>query len=97
MVTAKRTKIGKGMSLPRGKAEKLREKPGMGSVGKWKNISKKNFAGPNGTFPIMDIAHARNALARAHFAENPSQIKKKVYAKYPALKKRMLKRTKGKM
>lgn len=83
-----RTKIGKGMSLPRGEAEKLRHKPGMGSVGKWKNVSKSNFAGPKGTYPINDIAHARNALARAHFSSHPDAIKKKVYSKYPGLKKR---------
>lgn len=83
-----RTIIAKGKSLPRGKAEELRKKPGMSSVGKWKNVPKKDFAGPEGTFPIMDIAHARNALARAHFAKNPEAIKRKVYAKYPGLKKR---------
>ena len=91
----KRTKIGKGMSLPRGKASELRKKPGMGSVGRWKNVSKKSFAGPEGTFPINDIAHARNALARAHFAKNPSAIKSKVYKKYPELKKRHEERAKG--
>lgn len=91
-----RTKIGKKMSLPRGKAEKLRKKPGMSSVGKWKNVSKKDFAGPDGTYPINDMAHARNALSRAHFSSNPSAIKKKVYAKYPGLKKRHEMRAKGK-
>lgn len=90
------TKIGRGMSLPRGKAEKLREKKGMSSVGRWKNVPKKDFAGPDGTFPIMDIAHARNALARAHFAKDPASIRSKVYAKYPGLKKRHEMRQKGK-
>jgi hypothetical protein len=89
-----KTIIAKGKSLPRGKVEKLRKKPGMSSLGKWKNVSKKNFAGPEGTFPIMDIAHARNALARAHYAKNPEAIKKKVYAKYPGLKKRAQNRKK---
>lgn len=91
-----RTIIGKGMSLKRGKAEKLREKKGMSSVGKWKDVPKKDFAGPNGTFPIFDLAHARNALARAHYAKNPEAIKRKVYAKYPALKKRHEERKMGK-
>jgi hypothetical protein len=86
--TAHRVKIAKGMSLPRGEASKLREKPGMGSVGKYKNVPKKDFAGPKGTYPIQDEAHARNALARAHFSEHPGAIKKKVYEKYPGLKKR---------
>lgn len=83
-----RTTIAKGMSLPRGKASELRKKPGMGSVGKYKSVSKKSFAGPEGTYPIQDIGHARNALARAHFSPHPEAIKKKVYAKYPGLKKR---------
>ena len=83
-----RTKIGKGISLPRGEASKLRKKPGMGSVGKWKGVSRKNFAGPHGTYPIQDISHARNALVCPHFSPHPEAIKKKVYAKYPALKKR---------
>lgn len=83
-----RTAIAKGKSLPRGEASELREKPGMGSVGKWKNVSPKNFAGPKGTFPIQNMAHARNALARAHYAANPEGIRAKVYAKYPSLKKR---------
>ena len=82
-----RTIIGKGMSLPRGKAEKLSEKPGMSSVGKWKGVKKSDFAGPKGTFPIMDLAHARNALARSHFAKDPDAIRRKVFAKYPELKK----------
>jgi hypothetical protein len=83
-----RTIAGKGISLKRGEAEKLRKKPGMGSVGKYKTVAKKDFAGPKGTYPIQDMAHARNALARAHFSSNPSSIKSKVYAKYPGLKKR---------
>lgn len=92
MSTPKRTQIAKGKSLPRGEASKLRKNPGMGSVGKYKNVSPKNFAGPDGTYPINDMAHARNALARAHFSSHPEQIKKKVYAKYPALKKHHEKR-----
>lgn len=90
-----RTKIGRGMSLPRGEASHLRKKAGMGSVGRYKKVSKKSFAGPHGTYPIQDIAHARNALARAHFSEHPQQIKKKVYAKYPGLKKRHAEREHG--
>lgn len=83
-----KTIVGKSMSLKRGEASKLREKPGMGSVGKYKTVAKKDFAGPKGSFPIQDLAHARNALARAHFAKNPEEIRSKVYHKYPELKKR---------
>lgn len=82
---AERTKIAKGNSLPRGEAAKLRSKPGMGSVGKYKDVAPKNFAGPKGTFPIFDKAHARNALARAHYAANPEAIRAKVHAKFPSL------------
>lgn len=89
------TTIAKGKSLPRGEASKLRKKPGMGSVGKYKNISPKDFAGPKGTFPINNMAHARNALARAHYSSHPEAIRAKVYAKYPGLKKRHEEREKG--
>jgi len=40
------------------------------------------------------LAHARNALARAHYAPNPAGIKAKVYKKFPELKKRAIKRGK---
>lgn len=85
------------MKVKRGVEQKMRKKPGGGSVGRYKNVKKKNFAGPKGrspqgSFPINDIAHARNALARAHFAPNPSGIRAAVYKKYPELKKRHMKR-----
>lgn len=83
-----RVTIAKGKSIPRGEEEKLRKKPGMGSVGKYKDVPSKDFAGPKGTYPINTLARARNALARAHYSSNPSAIKRKVYAKYPELKKR---------
>lgn len=67
---------------------KIREKPGESNAGKYPNVKKTNFAGPDGTFPINNMARARNALARSHNAANPSAIKEKVYAKYPALKER---------
>ena len=67
-------------------AEKIRKKPGMSNAGKYKNVKVSNFAGPNGTFPINTLARARNALARAHLSENPAEIKKAVYKKYPKLK-----------
>jgi len=69
-----------------GKLSALRKKPGMSNAFKYKGI--KSFAGPNKTFPIQDITHARNALARAHYAANPEGIRSKVYAKYPGLKAR---------
>ena len=74
-----------------GKLTEIRSKPGMS--GAFKHESKA-FAGPKHTFPIGDIAHARNALARAHFSKNPETIKKNVYEKYPGLKKRHVEREK---
>lgn len=89
----KKIRVAKGVSLPRGKISKIRKKPGSSSAGKYKTVSPKSFAGKSGgsskfSFPIQDIKHARNALARAHFAPNPAGIKAAVYRKYPGLKKR---------
>lgn len=81
-------KVTKSHSHPKmakGKLSEIRSQKGMSGAYKHKSSA---FAGPKHTFPIGDMAHARNALARAHFAKNPDSIKKKVYAKYPGLKKR---------
>lgn len=75
-----------------GKLSKIREKPGESNAFSYKGV--KDFAGPDKTFPINSLARARNALARAHFAKNPSAIKAKVYKKYPGLKKRKQERAK---
>lgn len=80
--------VAKGVKIARGKMEKERKKPGQSNAGKYKSVSPKEFAGPDYTFPINSLARARNALARAHFAANPDAIRRKVYAKYPELKKR---------
>jgi hypothetical protein len=72
-----------------GKLSKIRSKPGMSGAYKYEGTKEgKAYAGPNKTFPIGDKAHARNALARAHFSSHPEEVKKKVYSKYPGLKKR---------
>lgn len=85
--------VARGVKVSRGKEEKMRKKKGSSSAGKYKNVSQKDFAGASGgaskySFPIDTLARARNALARAHFAPNPSGIKRAVYRKYPQLKKR---------
>lgn len=67
---------------------KIREKPGESNAGKYKGVAKKNFAGPDGTFPINTEKRAKSALSYAHNAANPSAIKEKVYSKYPGLKER---------
>jgi hypothetical protein len=89
--------IAKGIKVKRGVEDKMRKKPGSSNAGKYKNVAPKDFAGKAGgaskySFPINDVAHARNALARAHFAPNPSALKAAVYKKYPELKKRKLAR-----
>lgn len=89
----KKITVAKGVKVKRGVEEKMREKPGSSSAGKYKNVSPKSFAGKSGgaskfSFPINDIAHARNALARAHFAPDPDGIRRAVYRKFPQLKKR---------
>jgi hypothetical protein len=72
-----------------GKLSKIREKKGESNAYKYVGTKAgKAYAGPDKTFPIGDKAHARNALARAHFAKNPKQIKAKVHAKYPELGKK---------
>jgi len=89
----KKTTVAKGVKLKRGKAEKLQEKPGGSSTGRYKGVPKAEFAGKAGgtspfSFPINTLARARNALARAHFAPDPEGIRNAVYKKYPQLKMR---------
>jgi hypothetical protein len=65
---------------------KIRQKPGESNAGKYKTNGP--YAGSDKSYPINTLSRARNALSRAHFAKNPQSIEKKVYAEYPALKKR---------
>lgn len=95
----KKVTLAKGVKAAKGVESKLRAKKGGSSTGKYKKVSPKKFAGKSGgtspySFPIPDLAHARNALARAHFAPDPEGIKAKVYKMYPQLKKRAMKRKK---
>jgi len=95
----KKITVAKGVKVARGVEEKMREKPGSSSAGKYKHVSPKKFVGSAGgaskySFPVADLAHARSALSRAHLAPNPEGIREKVYRLYPALKKRAAKRHK---
>jgi len=74
-----------------GKLSEIRKKPGESNAFKYEGV--KSFAGPDKSFPINTEKRARNALARAHFAKNPTEIKSNVYKKYPGLKKRHEERT----
>lgn len=97
----KKVTVAKGVKVARGVEEKMRKKKGSSSSGKYKNVAPKDFAGKSGgasaySFPIGDIRHARNALARSHYAPNPSGIRAAVYKKYPQLKINYEKRHKKK-
>ncbi len=84
--------VAKGVKVKRGVEEKLSKKPGSSNTGKYKNVKPKDFAGAAGgaskfSYPINTLSRARSALALAHHAPNPAGIRRKVYAKYPQLKK----------
>lgn len=89
--------VAKGIKVSRDKEEDMKKKPGSSNAGKYKSVSPKSFAGGAGgaskySFPINTLARAKSALSRAHFAPDPEGIKRKVYAKYPELKKRKMER-----
>lgn len=91
-MAAKKVTVAKGVKVDLGAEEKMRSKKGSSNAGKYKNVSPKSFAGAKGgaskfSFPINTLARAKSALARAHFAPNPSGIRAAVYKKYPELKK----------
>ena len=53
-----------------------------------KGLPKKDFAGPNGSYPDEDASHARNALARVSEFGSPevkAEVRQKVAAKYPSM------------
>jgi hypothetical protein len=80
------------MKVSRGKESKMQKKPGGSNVGKYKNVSKSDFAGksggaPAGSYPINTRKRAKAALAYAHNAPNPSGIKAAVRKKWPSLGK----------
>lgn len=92
-----KVKIGKGLQVSKDKAREMKERAGGSNVGKYKSVSKKDFAGPaggapEGSYPIPNEKKAKAALAYARNAPNPGGIKKAVYRKFPALKKRKEKR-----
>ena len=64
----------------------IREEPGKSNAGKYTNVSKDDFCGADGTYPVNTLKRAKSALKLAHNAEDPNKIKECVYAKYPQLK-----------
>ena len=88
----KKVTIAKGVEVPKGKAAKMRKKPGGSNVGEYKSVTKKEFAGPKGgapkgSYPINTKKRAKAALSYARNAPNPGGVKSAVYKKYPGLKK----------
>jgi hypothetical protein len=66
----------------------IREEPGMSNAGKYKDVAKDDFCGPNGTYPVNTLKRAKSALKLAHNAgRKAGKIKACVYRKYPELKK----------
>ncbi len=59
-------------------------KPGMSNAGNYPDVHE--FAGPHGTYPINTEERGESAIKLAHNAADPSEIKAKVYKKYPNLK-----------
>ena len=65
-----------------------------------KRLPKEDFVFPEkapgpGSYPISDLAHARNALAMVSAFGSPAEkakVRRKVYKKFPQLKKRASKR-----
>lgn len=56
-----------------------------------KNLPKSDFAIPSqapgpGSYPIPDLAHARNALARSAGQPEAGIVRRKVLEKFPQLK-----------
>ena len=88
---AKKVTVARGVKIPRGKESKLKDRPGSSNTGKYKNVSKKDFAGSAGgaspfSYPINTLERGRSALKLAHHAPDPEGIKRAVYAKYPSLR-----------
>ncbi len=52
-----------------------------------KKIPKKDFAGPDGSYPIENASHARNALARASGKPVEARVRAAVHKKYPNIGK----------
>ena len=67
----------------------LRDEPGMSNAGKYKDVAKGDFCGPNGTYPVDSLDRAKSALKLAHNAgkRKAKKIKACVLAKYPELNK----------
>jgi len=82
--------VAKGVKESKAHVKELRKKPGSSNEGKYKSVSKGDFAGPSGgaaphSYPINTRKRAKSALSYAHNAPNPAGIRKAVHKKYPDL------------
>jgi hypothetical protein len=87
-----KVQIAKDKSVSKEAYSKMEKKKGGSNVGRYKKVKESEFAGPSGgapegSYPINTEERAKSALKLAHNAPNPEGIKKKVYKKYPSLKK----------
>lgn len=89
----KKVTIAKGVKESKKEVAAAKNKAGGSNVGKYAKVAKEDFAGPaggspQGSYPINTKQRAKAALKLAHNAPKPSGIKKKIYSKYPSLKKK---------
>jgi len=76
----KKIVVAKGVEMPRGKEEKIREKPGSSNVGKYKKTAPKEFCGASGgsskySYPVDTKKRCHSALSYARNAPNPEGIR----------------------
>ena len=69
----KKVSIAKDVKVTKEQESKMKKKPGGSNVGKYKDIAKKDFAGPaggapQGSYPISTIKKAKAALSYARNA-----------------------------
>lgn len=89
---AKKVTVAKGVKVSRGKEKEMRKKAGSSNAGKYKGVEPHDFAGAAGgaskySFPIESLKHAKSAIRLAHNAPNPEGLLRRIYAKWPQLKK----------
>jgi hypothetical protein len=90
--TCKQVKVAKGTKISKSYKKTMKNKKGSSNTGDYKNVSPKDFAGKAGgaspySYPINSLSRAKSALKLAHNAPDPEGIRRKVYDKYPQLKK----------
>ena len=60
------------------------------TAGKRNALPAKTFAGPDRSYPVNDMSHARNALSRVSqfgTAELKARVRAKVHKKFPTIGK----------